>query len=93
MKNKETLEQAAENWIKSTSEFLSVKNGFTAGYNLAKEQDKNKYSEEDMINFAKFFTQYTFIDNTSIGDLYALDKTGNYPAYKITELISIFKNE
>jgi hypothetical protein len=59
---------------------------------LEKQQEKS-YSEEDMISFAKFFTQYTFIDNTSVGDLYALDETGNHPAYKIAELISIFKKK
>lgn len=28
-----TLEQAAENWIKNTSQHLSVKNGFITGAN------------------------------------------------------------
>ena len=58
-----------------------------------KWQKEKSYSEEDMISFAKFFKQYTFIDNTSVGDLYALDETGNHPAYKIAELISIFKKK
>lgn len=44
-----------------------------------------------MADFAKFFTKYTFIDNTSIGDLYALDETGNHPAYTILELITIWE--
>jgi hypothetical protein len=39
------FEQAANNWIKSTSEFLSVKNGFKAG---AKWQAERMYSEEDL---------------------------------------------
>jgi hypothetical protein len=38
------FEQAANNWIKSTSEFLSVKNGFKAG---AKWQQERMYSEEE----------------------------------------------
>jgi hypothetical protein len=41
----ETLEEAANNWIKNTSEFLSVKNGFIEG---AKWQAERMYSEEDM---------------------------------------------
>jgi hypothetical protein len=42
---KETLEEAANNWIKNTSEFLSVKNGFNEG---AKWQQERMYSEEDL---------------------------------------------
>ena len=90
----ETLEQAAERLLKDNLvtpyEKPSFKNGFIEG---AKWQAERMYSEEDMISFAKFFTQYTFIDNTSVGDLYALDETGNHPAYKIAELISIFKKK
>jgi hypothetical protein len=41
------FEQAANNWIKSTSEFLSVKNGFKAG---AKWMQERMYSEEDVEN-------------------------------------------
>lgn len=52
---------------------------------------KKTYTSKDMADFAKFFTKYTFIDNTSIGDLYALDETGNHPAYTILELITIWE--
>jgi hypothetical protein len=45
MKQK-TLEEAANNWIKSTSEFLSVKNGFIAG---AKLQAERMYSDEEVL--------------------------------------------
>jgi hypothetical protein len=48
---KETIEEAANNWIKNTSEFLSVKNGFIEG---AKWQAERMYSEEDMTNYAMF---------------------------------------
>jgi hypothetical protein len=41
-----TLEEAANNWIKSTSEFLSVKNGFIAG---AKLQAERMYSDEEVL--------------------------------------------
>jgi hypothetical protein len=91
----ETLEEAklkfcndSNNWQGSSREDLKL--GWDA---CAKLQAERMYSEEDMISFAKFFTQYTFIDNTSVGDLYALDETGNHPAYKIAELISIFKKK
>jgi hypothetical protein len=40
----ETIEEAANNWIKNTSEFLSVKNGFIEG---AKWQAERMYSEEE----------------------------------------------
>ena len=46
------FEQAANNWIKSTSEFLSVKNGFKAG---AKWQQERMYSEANKI--------ISFLDN------------------------------
>ena len=46
----ETIEEAANNWIKNTSEFLSVKNGFIEGaksdaardywFKIFKEQSK-----------------------------------------------------
>ena len=42
---KETIEEAANNWIKNTSEFLSVKNGFIEG---AKWQAERMYSEEEV---------------------------------------------
>jgi hypothetical protein len=44
--NKEAIEEAANNWIKNTSEFLSVKNGFIEG---AKWQAERMYSESDKI--------------------------------------------
>jgi len=43
---KETIEEAANNWIKNTSEFLSVKNGFIEG---AKWQAERRYSEEEVL--------------------------------------------
>ena len=43
----ETFEEVANNWIKNTSEFLSVKNGFVAG---AKWQAERMYSEEEVLN-------------------------------------------
>ena len=43
----ETFEEVANNWIKNTSEFLSVKNGFVAG---AKWQAERMYNEEEVLN-------------------------------------------
>jgi hypothetical protein len=92
MENKETLEEFIEEELEGYDEidFSTYERFIKLG---AKWQKEKSYSEEDMISFAKFFTQYTFIDNTSVGDLYALDETGNHPAYKIAELISIFKKK
>jgi len=66
---------------------------FILGYVTAhgNSEKLHRFSEQDMIDFAKFFTQYTFIDNTSVGDLYALDETGNHPAYTMLELLFIWK--
>ena len=44
----ETLEVAAENSFK----YIDHRNSFIAGANWQQEQDKNKYSEEDMKQFA-----------------------------------------
>jgi hypothetical protein len=84
----ETLEEAAENQWGNVHRTGVL--GFIEG---AKWQQERMYSEEDMISFAKFLTQYTFLDNTSVGDIYVLDETGNHRAYKIAELISIFKKK
>jgi hypothetical protein len=101
----ETLEEAAEKYAESNQyDLANYDEGGYQGIDVKSFAEKlvdfttnwqaeKMYSEEDMISFAKFFTQYTFIDNTSVGDLYALDETGNHPAYKIAELISIFKKK
>jgi hypothetical protein len=66
-----TLEKAANNWIKNTSEFLSVKNGFIEGAksDAAKnywfkefKQDKNKYSEEEVIQILINYEHYLTTD-------------------------------
>ena len=62
---KETLEEAANNWIKNTSEFLSVKNGFIEG---AKWQAERMYSEEDL---REAFRQGQ--DNMDYSDTYGWD--------------------
>ena len=48
----ETIEEAANNWIKNTSEFLSVKNGFIEG---TKFQAERMYSEA--IKFGKWLDE------------------------------------
>ena len=62
---KETIEEAANNWIKNTSEFLSVKNGFIEG---AKWQAEKMYSEEDL---REEFRQGQ--DNMEYSDTYGFD--------------------
>jgi hypothetical protein len=65
MDNKETIEEAFNNWIKNTSEFLSVKNGFKAGANWKAEQDKNKYSEEEICEFVEWLNlHYRALEHT-----------------------------
>ena len=62
----ETLEEAAEKYGNSfgydehsVQEHLAAEYGFIAGAKWQQEQDKNKYSEEDMIKFA--FDTYHYI--------------------------------
>jgi hypothetical protein len=63
---KETLEEAANNWIKNTSEFLSVKNGFIEG---AKWQAERMYSEEEVIELLqKYRLDLSSGKTANIGD-------------------------
>jgi hypothetical protein len=54
---KETIEEAANNWIKNTSEFVSVKNGFIEG---AKWQAERMYSEEEVLDILYKHTEDMF---------------------------------
>ena len=56
----ETLEVAAENSFK----YIDHRNSFIAGANWQQEQDKNKYSEEDMKQFA-FECVANFLSNSN----------------------------
>jgi hypothetical protein len=53
-KKKETLEESAEYYahnyfeMHDTNNYKALKQGFEAGAKWQQEQDKNKYSEEDM---------------------------------------------
>ena len=58
----ETFEEVANNWIKNTSEFLSVKNGFVAG---AKWQAERMYSEEDVYHILCEHTAFLFMGGKS----------------------------
>jgi hypothetical protein len=52
---KETIEEAANNWIKNTSEFLSVKNGFIEG---AKWQAERSFNNEEVIKIIQECKSY-----------------------------------
>ena len=69
MKTQETLEEAAKDFIENTMKFsfTSINTKTQAnrmlkcvefGAKWQQEQDKNLYSEEDMIEFADFYYQY-----------------------------------
>jgi hypothetical protein len=58
----ETFEEVANNWIKNTSEFLSVKNGFVAG---AKWQARRMYSEEEVYHILCEHTAFLFGEGKS----------------------------
>ena len=53
MSNKETLQEAAEIYSQGCEEDNDFK-AFIAGAKWQAEQDKNKYSEEEMQEYAKF---------------------------------------
>ena len=57
-KQQETLEEAAENYVKGGQTYCMektfVKQGFIEGAKWQQEQNKNLYSEEDLLNFGAF---------------------------------------
>jgi hypothetical protein len=56
MENKETLEEASRQYAcyNFDSSFLDIDDHFEAGAKWQQEQDKSKYSEEDMQEYAEF---------------------------------------
>jgi hypothetical protein len=63
----ETLEEVASNWIKNTSEFLSVKNGFVAG---AKWQAERMYSEEEVLEIIRQYALEEHLITSSKPDIW-----------------------
>jgi hypothetical protein len=69
MNNKETLEEVAERYVDCFEFGIAhprrvAKNAFINGAKWQQEQDKNKFSEEDMKQFAlKCVITYTFNKN------------------------------
>ena len=60
--NKETLEESAKDYVRNESDAtlkLISNYSFINGAKWQQEQDKNKYSEEDMIEFG--FSTYCYI--------------------------------
>jgi hypothetical protein len=60
---KETLEEAAERRFPSKTEMYDV---FIEGSKWQQEQDKNKYSEEDMHNLMDEYQNWLFNTNTVV---------------------------
>lgn len=57
---------------------------------LSEQQSKH---EQEMKEFYEFMKDYDFIDDSSVGKLYANTNTiGSSPCYTITELLTKFKN-
>ena len=61
MKNKETLEEAAEKYANKKGDIPTTKledaifkQGFIDGAKWQQKQDENMYSEEDLLNFGAF---------------------------------------
>jgi hypothetical protein len=54
---KTELEEVAENFIPKSNKW-TIKDIFIEGAKWQQEQDKKLYSEEDMINFAQWFSDY-----------------------------------
>lgn len=53
----ETLEEVAKNYAKESIFSIEEKRAFIDGAEWQQEQDKNKYSEEDLDAFRKFMIQ------------------------------------
>jgi hypothetical protein len=70
MNKQETLEEAGIAYAKTVNEnHTSHMLGFYNGAKWQQEQDKNKYSEEDMINFAEFVATYTDKNRNVYGEM------------------------
>jgi hypothetical protein len=54
---KTELEEVAKNFIPKSNKW-TIKDIFIDGAKWQQEQDKKLYSEEDMINFAQWFSDY-----------------------------------
>jgi hypothetical protein len=71
MKNKETLEEAAKYYahnyfeMHDTNNYKALKQGFEAGAKWQQEQEKNKYSEQDMKRAFNVGFQVGYNDETS----------------------------
>ena len=67
--NKETLEEAARIWNESFDEYdefvkkhnTNIQNSFIAGAQWQQEQDKNKYSEEEMFEFSQWISHEDWV--------------------------------
>jgi hypothetical protein len=81
----ETLEEAKNNawdnyeYVEGNLYSTSFKNGFEQGAKWQQEQDKNKYSEEDVIKFGQWLTLF--------------DNLRNENKYVIKQLLKQFKNK
>lgn len=71
---------------------LQVWNECEQESNLRLSEQQSKH-EQEMKEFYEFMKDYDFIDDSSIGKLYANTNTiGSSPCYTITELLTKFKN-
>jgi hypothetical protein len=61
MNNKKTIEEAAEYYahnnfeMHETNHYKALKQGFEKGAKWQQEQDKNRFSEEAVLEFANYF--------------------------------------
>lgn len=61
--------------------------------NYKKPERENSFSEEDMIDFAFFFSKYEFVDDTTEGTLYAENLNGDKNCFTIKELLEIWEKQ
>jgi hypothetical protein len=86
----ETLEEAAHNWVRQPI-IGTKRESFIAGAKWQQEQDKNKYSEEDMIEFGKYLLQ---LSNSAMSRKFNMKMLDSETGIKLTkDLFEQFKKK
>lgn len=88
MKNKETLEEVAEKYATNHGMMAYVfpekKESFIQGAKWQKEQEKNKYSEEDLVHLLNFVSKEYNISN-GIGWFHTHESIEDVPSIEVLD--------
>jgi len=88
----ETIEKVAEKYRLSTANKMSIEEiAFKQGAKWQQEQDKNKYSDEDMIEFGKYLLQ---LSNSAMSRKFNMKMLDSETGIKLTkDLFEQFKKK